>query len=96
MAARSRSLPFWPRCLNVRAPLCIVSSLSLTPQCTREKESLLTFETGRYGYSTTHRAPTWMELNMMNVVIQPIAGEAEAARALASPKSWVIMHRLFG
>jgi len=37
-----------------------------------------------------------MELNMMNVVIQPIAGEAEAARALASPKSWVIMHRLFG
>ncbi len=58
--------------------------------------SVLMCVSGRYGYSTTHRAPTWMELNMRNIVIQPIAGEAEAARALASPKSWVIMHSRFG
>jgi hypothetical protein len=57
---------------------------------------VLTCVSGRYGYSTTHRAPTWVELNIRNVVIQPIAGEAEAARVLANPKSWVIMHSRFG
>ena len=74
-----------------------VPSVSLTKECKEgQADSLLTCGDCRYGYSTTHRKPSWVELNMMNIVVQPIKEEAAAAKVLEAPDGWVIMHADFG
>mmetsp|Transcript_67919 Transcript_67919/g.99357 ORF Transcript_67919/g.99357 Transcript_67919/m.99357 type:complete len:162 (-) Transcript_67919:188-673(-) len=63
-----------------------------------------------YGYTATFQKPTWVDLNLRNIVVLPIATRDAsdligtlvdtpqtllATRALEGDKGWIIMHRKF-
>ena len=49
----------------------------------------------KYGYSATYQKPSFIELNLQNIVVKPIADETASSVLRAATDNWVIMHRRF-